>query len=82
MYGYDYGYHGYGHHGYGPHHYQYPPWFRGPGRYPTPEEQLSMLEDYKKDLEQELKYVEREIKDLKGGIEAGKGEAESRSKGR
>ncbi len=63
-YGYDIGY---GHHGDGPHHY---PWFRRPQRFLTQQEQVSMLEDYRKELEQELKDVEQEIRELRGKDES------------
>lgn len=40
-------------------------WWRGPG-YPSVEEEIEMLEDYKDYLEKELEQVNRRLRRLKG----------------
>ncbi len=42
-------------------------YFHGISPFPSKEECLSMLEDYKRELEEELKEVEREIEEPKKG---------------
>ena len=40
-------------------------WFRGPGYFPKREEYIHMLDEYRKELEAELKGVERELEELR-----------------
>jgi hypothetical protein len=39
--------------------------YYGPRPFPSREEQLEMLQEYKKELEKELKNIEKEIQELK-----------------
>jgi len=56
---------------------RYPPYFFQQPFPSSPEEELEMLEDYKRDLEREIKYLKEELKNVEEEIKRLKEEAES-----